>query len=91
MGSESWGKMAILGGTQPPVTHQESGQDYWGHLWEILNSITLKVSNGPAEGSNSRIIMTKVRSIGFRNKQRFANAIYFHLGGLDLYPESATS
>jgi hypothetical protein len=24
---------------------------------------------------------------GFSNKERFANAIYFHFGGLDLYPE----
>ena len=46
-----------------------------------------KVSNGPAEGLNSQIKMIKVRSRGFRNKVRFANAIYFHLGGLDLYPE----
>ncbi|MFT5417535.1 MAG: transposase [Gammaproteobacteria bacterium] len=30
-----------------------------------------------------------MRSRGFRNKQRFANAIYFYLGGLNLYPESA--
>ncbi len=58
------------------------------HLWGILNAIILKVSNGPAEGINSRIKTIKVRSRGFRNKRRFANAIYFHLGGLDLYPES---
>lgn len=57
------------------------------HLWGILNAIILKVSNGPAEGLNSRIKMIKVRSRGFRNKERFANAIYFHLGGLELYPE----
>lgn len=57
------------------------------HLWGILNAVILKVSNGPAEGINSRIKMLKVRSRGFRNKQRFANAIYFHLGGLKLYPE----
>jgi transposase len=57
------------------------------HLWGILNAVILKVSNGPAEGINSRIKMLKVRSRGFRNKQRFANAIYFHLGGLQLYPE----
>ncbi len=57
------------------------------HLWGILNAILLKVSNGPAEGLNSRIKMIKVRSRGFRNKQRFSNAIYFHLGGLHLYPE----
>jgi len=56
------------------------------HLWGILNAIVLKVSNGPAEGINSRIKMIKIRSRGFRNKKRFANAIYFHLGGLDLYP-----
>ena len=30
--------------------------------------------------------MVKVRSRGFRNKQHFATAIYFHLDGLDLYP-----
>ncbi|MBT8419903.1 MAG: ISL3 family transposase [Gammaproteobacteria bacterium] len=56
------------------------------HLWGILNAVVLKVSNGPAEGINSRIKMIKVRSRGFRNKQRFATAIYFHLGGLNLYP-----
>jgi transposase len=59
------------------------------HLWGILNAIELKVSNGPAESINSRIKMIKIRSRGFRNKQRFANAIYFLLGGLDLYPEIA--
>lgn len=25
---------------------------------------------------------------GFRNKERFKAKIYFHLGGLDLYPEA---
>ncbi|MCU7902530.1 MAG: transposase, partial [Candidatus Thiodiazotropha sp. (ex Lucinoma aequizonata)] len=57
------------------------------HLWGILNAVVLKVSNGPEEGLNSRIKMIKFRSRGFRNKERFANAIYFHLGGLALYPE----
>jgi transposase len=36
---------------------------------------------------NSKIKTIKVRSRGFRNKERFKNAIYFHLGGLDLYPD----
>ena len=57
------------------------------HLWGILNAVVRKVSNGPAEGLNSRIQTIKIRSRGFRNKQRFAHAIYFHLGGLDLYPK----
>jgi len=54
-----------------------------------INAIVLKVSNGSAEGLNSRIKMLKVRSRGFRNKERFSNAFYFHFGGLDPYPESA--
>ena len=61
------------------------------HLWGILNAVILKVSNGPAEGINSRIKMIKVRSRGFRNKDRFANAIYFHLGGLELHPSRSTA
>lgn len=60
------------------------------HLWGILNAIVLKTTNGPAESINSRIKTIKVRSRGFRNKERFRNAIYFHLGGLDLYPASIT-
>jgi transposase len=57
------------------------------HLWGILNAVVLKANNASAESINSRIQMVKYRSRGFRNKARFANAIYFHLGGLDLYPE----
>ena len=59
------------------------------HLWGILNAIILKASNGLAESTNSRIQLLKVRSRGFRNKSRFRAAIYFHLGGLDLYPKTA--
>jgi transposase len=57
------------------------------HLWGILNAIILKVTNGPSESINSRIKMIKIRARGFRNKARYRNAIYFHLGGLNLYPE----
>ncbi len=61
------------------------------HLWGIVNAIVLKVSNGPSESINSRIKMIKIRARGFRNKERYRNAIYFHLGGLNLYPESVNS
>ena len=57
------------------------------HLWGIVNAVLLRADNGGAESINSRIKMVKVRSRGFRNKDRFRNAIYFHLGGLDLYPD----
>ncbi|MCU7880958.1 MAG: transposase [Candidatus Thiodiazotropha sp. (ex Lucinoma aequizonata)] len=57
------------------------------HLWGILNAVVLKVTNSLTEGLNSRIKMIKFRSRDFRNKERFGNAIYFHLAGLALYPE----
>ncbi len=57
------------------------------HLWGILNAVIRKVDNSHAESMNSRIKTLKSRARGFRNKGRFRNAIYFHLGGLQLYPE----
>lgn len=59
------------------------------HLWGILNAIVLNANNAGAESINGRIKLIKVRGRGFRNKTRFRNAIYFHLGDLDLYPDAA--
>jgi len=58
------------------------------HLPGILNAILRKVSNARAEGINSVIQWVKYTARGFRNRARFRNAIYFHLGGLQLYPAS---
>ena len=57
------------------------------YLWGILNAITARATNALGEGMNSRIQAIKRMACGYRNRQRFRNAIYFHLGGLDLYPE----
>ncbi len=59
------------------------------HLWGIVNAVVLNATNGPAEGVNSRIQAVKARCRGFRNQDRFAAAILFHLGGLDLAPRPA--
>ncbi len=56
------------------------------HLWGIVNAIVLKANNGRAEGISSTIQSLKNRACGFRNRERYKAAIYFHLGGLDLYP-----
>ena len=57
------------------------------HMWGIINAVIMKADNGHAESINSKIQKIKRQSCGFRNRERFRNAIYFHLGGLDLYPE----
>lgn len=56
------------------------------YLWGILNATVLGVHNGHAESMNSRIQRIKRQACGFRNRDRFRNAIYFHCGGLDLHP-----
>jgi len=56
------------------------------HLWGIINAVALKANNSHAESINSQIKTVKTRVRGFRNKQRFRDDIYFHLGGLQLYP-----
>ena len=66
---------------------KQAARTIWNHLWGILNTVVLNITNDPSEGINSKIRMVKIRSWGFRNNQRFANTIYFHLGGLDLHPE----
>lgn len=52
--------------------------------WRVV-----EVELGQAESMNSRIQKIKACSHGFRNRQQFNNIIYFHLGGLDLYPKAA--
>lgn len=56
------------------------------HLEGIINAIVLRATNASAESINSRIQKVKRMSHGFRNRERFRNAIYFHLGGLGLHP-----
>jgi len=55
-------------------------------LWGIVNAIVLHVTNAGAESLNAKIQWIKSQACGFRNRERFKNAIYFHCGGLDLYP-----
>ena len=61
------------------------------HLRGILNAIVLRTTNGTAESVNARIQQIKRRACGYRNRERFRNAIYFHLGGLNLYPAGGSA
>lgn len=62
------------------------GKTIRNHLWGIINATKYKVTNAKAEGINSKIQALKKRACGYRNRQRFREAILFHLGGLNLYP-----
>ena len=60
------------------------------HLLGILNAIVLKATNAGAESVNSKVQALKRRASGYRNRDRFRDAIFFHCAGLDLYPTSLT-
>ena len=56
------------------------------HVDGILRYCQHPITNGATEGLNSKIMTIKRKACGFRNPQNFQTAIYFHCGGLDLYP-----
>jgi len=56
------------------------------HLPNILTYFKHYISNATAEGLNSKIQMVKQMACGIRNREHYRTAIYFHSGGLDLYP-----
>lgn len=60
------------------------------HLDGVLNAIERGVTNARLEAINSAIQWLKKAARGYRNRDRFRNAIYFHLGRLHLYPDSLT-
>ena len=56
------------------------------HLANILTYFKHRLTNGPIEGLNNAIQGLIKKAFGYRNKERFKNDIFFHFGGLDLYP-----
>ena len=55
-------------------------------LENVITYCTHFITNAVAEGLNSKIMSIKRRAGGFRNPENFKTAIYFHCGGLSLYP-----
>ena len=84
----AWLAWAVRSRLRPMRVVAETIRKY---LDGILNAIVTGATNARAEGLNSQIQALKRRACGFRNRNRFRHAIYFHLGGLDLYPACLTT
>jgi len=56
------------------------------HLWGVMNFFKARLTNAVAEGINAMIQKLKQVAHGYRNFEHFRTAIYFHCGGLHLYP-----
>jgi len=60
------------------------------HLPNVLTYFKHRITNAVAEGLNSKIASAQKRACGFRNPDHFKIAVYFHCGGLNLYPAPVT-
>jgi transposase len=59
------------------------------HHEGVMAFFSHRLTSATAEGLNSRIQAIRVAARGYRNRDNFKTAIFFHLGGLDLYPATA--
>jgi transposase len=58
------------------------------HIDNILTYFKYRITNAVSEGLNAKIQAIKKQSYGFRNVEHFKIAIYFHCGGLQLFPST---
>jgi transposase len=56
------------------------------HLAGVMAYFIHRITNAIAEGMNSMIATIQKMAYGYRNKEHFKTAIYFHCGNLQLYP-----
>lgn len=56
-------------------------------LPRLLNWCQWPITNAVTEALNSKIQWIKYTARGFRSREGYRRAIYFHCGGLDLYPQ----
>ena len=59
------------------------------HLPNLLTYLRHGITNAGLEAVNAVIQWVKKTARGFRNPEHFKIAIYFHCGGLDLYPHES--
>ena len=64
----------------------EAARTLKNYLDGILTYFEHRITNAVSEGINSKIQTIKKRAYGFRNPENFKTAIFFHCGGLQLYP-----
>jgi len=78
-----WHNWAARSRLQPMI---EVGRMLKRRFANIVTYLRHRITNAASESLNAKIQWVKYTARGFRNKQNFVNAIYFHCGGLNLAP-----
>ena len=84
---EDWISWALRSRLEPV---QKVGRMIRDHLEGIINGIVMRATNAGSESINAKVQRIKRMACGFRNRERFKNAIYFHAGGLNMSPVTHT-
>jgi transposase len=82
---KSWFFWATHSKLQPVI---DAAKTLKRHEDGLLSFFAHRITSAGAEGLNSKIQAIRVSARGFRNRENFKTAIYFHCGGLDLYPQT---
>ena len=82
---KSWYFWATHSRLEPVI---EAARTLKRHETGLLSFFAHRVTNAAAEGLNARIQAIRVSARGYRNRQHFKTAIYFHCGGLALHPQT---
>ena len=82
---QRWYNWAIRSRLEPIRRVARIIRNYWD---AVTNAAVSGISSANAEGFNATIQKIKRRANGYRNRENFRLAIYFHLGGPDMTPES---
>lgn len=80
---KAWYAWAIRSRLKPLKEVARMFRKYWVN---ILTFLKHRITNAVSEGLKSTIQTIKKMACGFRNREHFKTAIYFHCGGLNLYP-----
>lgn len=80
-----WHNWAVRSRLQPMI---EVARMMKRRFENIITYLRHHITNAASESINAKIQWVKYTARGFRNKQNFIHAIYFHCGGLDLAPSS---
>ncbi len=69
----------------PPMVR--AARSLKNHLENIVTYAKHHITNALGESLNSKIEKVKRLACGYRNRDHYRTAIYFHCSGLDLYPK----
>jgi transposase len=75
----SWNSWATRSKVKPVIAVARMVRS---HLENVMTYFRHRITNAVAEGLNSKIQGIKKRAFGYRNKEHYKIAIFFHCGGL---------